>query len=159
MDIGKIISDIEEQASSGDALNYLHFRTWMEFINKVGSFLLSILLGLLLILLPLIIVMEVVYISFPTIRVYAADKFMFKGDGRVQKAMQLTLHDAIKAIELANTVKTGKSAMMIYMQLKFKWILLVAISLTIYLGGIDIIISLAIELMSGLLDVLKDTIF
>lgn len=158
MDIGKVISDIERQASSGNDINYLHFNTWMEFINKVGSFLLSLLLGLLLILLPLVIVAEVVYISFPTIRVNVVDRFLFKGDGRVQKAAQLTLHDAMKAIEMANTVKTGKPAMLIYMRIKLKWLLLVAISLTIYLGGIDIIISLAIELFSGLIDVIIDAL-
>ena len=159
MDIGKLIEDIERQASSGGDINYLHFSTWMEAINKIGSVLLSLILGLLCILLPIIIALEVAYISFPFLRVEVVDKHLFKGNGKVQKAAQLTLHDAIKAIELANTIKTGKSAIAIYIGIKVKWVLLIAISLTIYLGGIDIIISLVVELLSGLLDVLRDTMF
>lgn len=159
MDLGKLIDDIERQASSNGDINYLHFNTWMNFINKVGSVVLSIIIALIVILLPIIIALEVFYISFPLFRVEVVEKKIFKGDGKVKRAVQITLHDAIKAIELANTVKTGTPALKIYMGIKFKWVLLVAMSLTVYLGGIDIIISLALELLSGLLNVVKNTIF
>ena len=120
----------------------------------------SFLIIALVIIMPLIITLEVIYINFPVVRTEIIDKrIMVKGNGHVQKAMKITLHDAILSLKEANTSATGKSANLIYLRRKIKWIVIVSASLFIYLGGIDIIIGLVVNVFSGLIDVIIDAIF
>ena len=156
MDISKLVEDLERKATSGGGSDILMESTWIEVIDRIGGFILGLLIVLLAISLPLIITLEVMYINFPAFRVEIVDKLSekFKGNGHIQRVMKLTFHDARRALKEANTIQTGKSANLAYLFIKAKWIIIVTCSLYIYLGGIDIIIAIVFKLFSGLIDVI-----
>lgn len=155
MDLNNLISDIERKANSDGTINYLQLHTGFDFINSIGESILGILLVLMVTLIPLIIVFEIMYINFPIVR-DNTNKILYKGNGHVTKALQFTLHDSIKATELANTVQTGKSANSIYLRIKLKWIFVVALSLSLYLGGTGTLIQIISYFLSGIIEAFRN---
>lgn len=157
MQVEDLVRELRNKALNGQGVNHLQLHNGIDLISRISEFILGILAVLIITVLPLIVTLEIIYINFPIVR-GQLDNVRDRGTGHFKKAVEFSLRDAIKAVEQANTVQTGKSANFIYLVLKIKWICLVVFAISIVLGGGELIISILMSLLSGLLDVLVDTI-
>ena len=90
----------------------------LEKVFYVGGQVIAILATLIAILFTLIVCIELMYITLPFIR-ESLEGFGRKGE-KAEGLYKVALGDARKAVEMANTTKTGRSPVLIYLGLKIK---------------------------------------
>ena len=100
MNIDSIVTGIEQNIDGPQRLDYIKTIEWTNTIARISSLVLGILAISILILIPIICSLEIIYITIPTLRAFT-DKIVYDGEpGFVQRTVQFTLRDAIKAIEI-----------------------------------------------------------
>lgn len=157
MQVSDLVEELQRKASQGEGVNSLTMYTGITVITKISEFVIGLMSTILLIVIPLVVALELIYINMPVVR-SVADKIMDRGTGHVQKAVKFSLRDAIKAVEMANTIETGKSANFIYLGLKMKWIYVVMFCVVMVIGGGTLIVKVLMSILSGLIDVVMRAI-
>lgn len=152
MPVSKLIEELQRKASINEGLDQIQLYTGVGIITKISEFVIGFLSTIILVVIPIIVAIELVYINFPITRT-PLSKLKDIGRGHVKKAAEFALRDAVKAVEEANTVKTGQSANLIYLKLKIKWIYLVMFCIALVVGGGTLIINVLMSMLSGLIDV------
>jgi len=121
-------------------------------IQKVFSVILGILAILILITIPLTVLFELCYMNFPIIR-EKIDQAVDEHGGFIKRSLQMTLKDAMKAIEIAETNPDGPSVMTVYLKIKIKAVFIAMFCLMLVLYGTDTIVATVSGWMKGLYDV------
>lgn len=157
MSTGDIIDDITGKLSADGGVDYLQLNTGLELVSKISSVILGLLSMMIMMVVPIVVVLELIYINVPTIR-DKIDDVMIRGTGVAMNALKFTLRDASKAVEEANTTKTGRSANYVYLCLKVKWIFIVVFAVAMVVGGGPVLINVLIKLLSGIIRVITRAI-
>ena len=134
-----------------------------DVIARVVAVVAGVLAWVILILLPLVISLEIVYICFPFMR-EVSNKLIFKLEQRGHKhnIPGFILKDAIKAVSMSEDMmakgdgdNTGSSsALWLYIKLKLPAIFFIFFVLAFALQGTSTIIALLSRLASGILDMI-----
>ena len=153
MGVDDIVSGLESKTDSTGQLDYAFLIEGSNIVTKVASIVLGILSVTILILIPVIVTGEVIYICFPFIREKIDDLLIkVEGKGVAHRVVGVTFRDAIEAVNRANTVEIGeKSALLIYLQLKLKSIWFLMFILALVLQGSGPIIQFMYRRLSGIL--------
>jgi len=156
MSVDEIVDGLDERTSAGthDDIDWMSYKTYTDVISRITRTIMLLLIYLIVILVPLIISLEIIYICFPVIR-EKMDEFIIKveGKGIAHKALGFSLKDAKKAVEVAATIKTGRSALYYYTVNKVKSIMFLAYILAWVLLGATDLIDMVVRLTSGLFEI------
>ena len=150
-DLVNDLTEKAERAAGSDSVNQLFYLQSSSVLGSILRFVLGFLIVFIIITVPLVVMLELIYINLPPVR-EAVDKKVLVGSGRVQKAAKITLRDATEAIRRADTLRTGNSATVEYLKIKSKWIYLTMVIVVMVLGGGSIILRLLISVISGILE-------
>lgn len=143
MSIEDIKEALAEKSESSGEVNYTQLREGLTVVTRIANIVLGVLIVAIIILVPLIVSLEIIYITFPVIRV-KADEILneVEGKGFLRKIAGFTLRDAKEAVEQANTVQIGeKSALWIYLKLKCKSLMFVMFIVALIMMGSSTIID------------------
>lgn len=117
-----IVQGIKDKMYYNGELNHIQLIEQTSFVTQVASLLLGIITTAILILIPIVVALEIMYITFPIIR-QKTDELILDIESRGYKhnALGFVLRDAIEAVKRANTNMIGeKTAIAIYLQIKSK---------------------------------------
>ena len=129
MSINQVKGDIIQKVTSDGSIDYIQLEESMLTINTIYPFILGFLVVSIMILIPIVISLEIVYICFPIIR-EGVDELLIRIEGKGKKTSVLgfALRDARKAVTIANTGMVGEqSALWIYLKLKAASLALVVV--------------------------------
>jgi len=130
-----------------NSVDYIGLTEGIMEITRYSEMILGFLVVLLFSLMTFVVSLELVYINLPIFR-NKMDLVL----SRERKVVGLILHDAVIAVERANTVETGKSANKIYLSLKTKHIVIAVVILNIVLLGWGPIIGIVVKVAKGVID-------
>lgn len=123
-------------------------------IDKVAGLILGIIAYILGFFLPLITVMDILYIIIPPLRV-SLNKLNSKWEWKERKYIRPVSKDAVLAVEEANTSKPGKSPLGIYLIKRLKTYIICAIVLGVLLGGMDDIRRIIVNIVVPVIEALR----
>lgn len=125
-----------------NSVDYIGLTEGIMGITKYAEVVMGFLVVLIFSLMTFVVALELIYINLPIFR-GKMDELINSG----RKMAGLVLHDAVLAVEKANTVQTGKSTNKIYLGMKIKHIVIAVVLLNIILLGwrpiIGIVVSIA----------------
>ena len=129
---------IGNAVDSGGDYDYISIIQSVSDITRVLEFLYGFLIVVIMILVPLIVTLELMYICFPVLR-EQMEKLVVKveGKGFLGKTVGFTLRDARTAVQRAETVMTGKSPLTIYLKLKCTSLMMVMFIIAVVLAGAE----------------------
>lgn len=141
MSIAELTAELEERLYSDGSVDSIQMIQQSNMVMTIVQLVLGILSILIIILVPLITSLELVYICFPVIR-NKTDELIFniENKGTQHKVLGFAFRDARQAVTEANVGMIGeRSALWIYLKLKFKSIFFVFFVLAFVLRGHSII--------------------
>lgn len=124
----------------------------LEKIFYVSGQVIALLATLIAILFTITVCIELAYITIPLLR----DNIEGFGS-RHEKAegvYKIAIGDARKAVMIANTVKTGRQQMQVYLGLKIKQFIIVALQLWVA-QNIDLFINLVLRFVAPIIDTIS----
>jgi hypothetical protein len=153
MDINEITEGLQERIEDGDKVNYIELHEGLDIVGKIASLVLGYLSVIILILVPIIITAEIVYICFPVVR-GEVDKFLVRieGKGVMHTTVGVCLRDAIEAVEESQLEGVGsRSALWIYLKLKCKSMLMLMFVIALIVQGSTTILNFIWEKFEGII--------
>ena len=157
MSVDEIVNDITGHMVTDGSANYIQLIESLNTIEKISSVILGLMVVVIIIGVPLVVAVEIVYINFPMAQ-ESFERALIKTTGNLNKALGLMLRDAKLAVLKANTIETGENVNYVYLRLKIKAILIAVLLAASILGIgpviIDIIMSIAQSILSGIYSVL-----
>lgn len=103
-------------------------------------------------LFTLVVCLEILYLSVPFLRNLIED-YSQRND-KLERVYNVAFRDARKAQERANTTQTGTSPLVIYLGLKIKQFIVVAIAFYIA-TNLDLFINLVLNIVGPVVDYIK----
>lgn len=100
------------------------------------------------------VAIEVCYIDIPLFQ-NKCHNLYYRLEGKANQILELTIRDAMVAVERANTTEAGKNANLIYFQIKCKQIFLSVFIVAMVLGPGPILIGYAFTFAKNIVNVLK----
>lgn len=137
MDIEEIAEGLEDRIIEGNNVDYLGLIEGLTILGKIASLVTGYLIVIILVLVPLIVCAEIVYICFPIVR-DGVDEFLVKieGKGVPHRVLGFCLRDAIKAVEDSAVDGVGsRSALLIYLGLKCKSMMILMFIICLVVQG------------------------
>lgn len=134
-----IIEGIEQKISVPGGYDYIMMHEGLQIIDKVIGALMGILIVIAIAGIPIIVALEVMYINNPLLRNTADTITGSKKKG--VRIIALCLRDALRAIQLANTVETGKSVNEVYFGIKLKKIIIAYVIIGMALGPVNLLLA------------------
>lgn len=152
MDIDKLIEELKETFGADNGADQILIRESSSTISRIASFILGFLTVIIIIIFPLIVSLEIVYIAFPAIR-DKVDQLAVWMDtkGADTRIVSVAFRDAKEAIARANTIETGRSPFWIYLIMKIKSIYFVFFVIALVIQGGDSIVRMVFNLLGGLI--------
>lgn len=141
MDVGELTTELEERLSSDGSINYI---TWIEssgIIRRVASIIMGLLCNIILIMVPLIVALEIVYICFPIIREKTDNVLVKIGNinGVSKRLLGVFFRDARHAVESvysSGNLEAGTSDILwMYARIKIKSIYFIFFLISFILQG------------------------
>ena len=160
MSINRLVDNIENRLYSDGKVDDSTIIQITDTIQKVSSVAIGVLAWIILILLPIIIAIEIVYICFPFIREKTNEMILkLEQRGHKHNLPGFVLRDAIKANEEAEKMMangtgdlTGTgSALWIYIKLKLPAIFFAFFVLAFALAGTSTIVQIISNLVHGII--------
>ena len=160
MSINRLVDNIENRLYSDGKVDDSTIIQITDTIQKVSSVAIGVLAWIILILLPIIIAIEIVYICFPFIREKTNEMILkLEQRGHKHNLPGFVLRDAIKANEEAEKMMangtcdlTGTgSALWIYIKLKLPAIFFAFFVLAFVLAGTSTIVQIISNLVHGII--------
>lgn len=153
MDVQSIIDSISEKTQSDGSIDRIRFIEQTDNIQQIANFLYGFVTTVILLVVPLVIAMEVIYICFPFIR-DKFDKLLIKVEskGTAKKVIGLALRDAKAAVYKANTTQTGESALYLYLIIKCKSMMFIMFIICMVLKGTSPIIMMVWTMIKNILN-------
>lgn len=169
MSVDEIVQGITDKANTSvdPTTQGVDHITLYEVVYALGNIISTvggILAYLILILLPIIIAFEICYICFPIVRnMHDYFKNLLhsgnKTSGIALRTFEFTFKDAVRAILEAETAKTGKSALLIYLGIKLKSIIFLTCIIALVLLGTDTIVAFIQNMFSGVIDLITEIVY
>lgn len=122
MTTGEIVQEIQDRLYYNGELNQINLIESTGLITQIAELVLGVLSLVIMILVPIVVAIEIVYISFPIIR-QKTDELILKIESRGVKnnVLGFVLRDAKEAVKRANIDMVGqKTAIGIYLGLKVR---------------------------------------
>jgi hypothetical protein len=141
--VNNIVNGINNKIKTDTKLNYLPLREGTALITKIVSLVVGLLTTIILILVPIIVGLEVMYICFPALRAKTDELIMkIETKGYKYNFMQFTLRDAIKAVEEAS-IPNGEntSALVCYFKIKCTSVMFLSLIIAIILRGSSFLVG------------------
>lgn len=155
MSAGELATEIQDRLNAGSgSANQIVIKDVVYQIGKVSATLLGFIVLIIIIAVPIVVALELIYLSFPTMS-ERVDDIMNKLDNKRGRVYGFAFHDARLALKRANTEQTGKSAYSIYLVIKIKSIFCAVFVIAMILGMTTPVIELAFNMVSGLFDVIS----
>jgi len=151
MSISEIVNNLENELATDPGTNYKVLLESYSTITRVMSLVLGILVVLIWIMFPVIVILEISFITIPLFQsgVYGlVDKFKSKG---FSSFIQITFRDAMKAIEASETGQTQLPPAGYYLIHKVKSAMFAAFVIALIVGNGTRIVELISTFMSGIL--------
>ena len=133
MTVDDIILSIEKGMQRDGGANFIQMLEGMGLIGQAFSILSGIMVALIIIVMPIVIAIEAMYLNLPFMQ-NKVDNLVLRTNGRLRDAMEITIKDAKKALVIANTQETGRSVNYEYLKIKIKAIFIAALIVGIVLG-------------------------
>lgn len=153
MDIQTITNQLAERVESDGSVDQIQLIQQVTDITRITSFLYSLLSGIILMIVPFIVAVEIVYLCFPIMRENLEKlSVKFEGSGVANKTFGIVLRDAREAVTRAQTIMTGQSALLIYMKIKFKSLMVVMFIVCLVLQGTPEIIRIVMNFIGAILE-------
>lgn len=145
-----IIGNIQQLAeeNSGD-YDYISFYEGLLTINTITGKVLSILVTLITILVPLMISLEVCYVSFSPFR-EVINRVLTNSGGALHGAFQFTFKDAQEAVRREAVYGTSK-ALLEYLKIKVKSIYIIVFVIALTLSGNGFLLRCLVKLLAPLI--------
>jgi len=164
MSVDEIVKEIEDQANTSvdpitSGVDSITLREVTSIITQITSVLLGWAIVLITIGVPIIIALEIAYITFPIIRSGAdkaanyLDRIVTKGVAR--KTIEITFRDARQALIEAETKITGRSATWIYLKIKSKSVMFIVFIISLIGLGSGTFINITSKSFSGIFDLIR----
>lgn len=137
MDIDQIVEGLRERVDSGNKVDYLWLIEGISIVTNIASLIIGYLVVIILMLVPLIVCAELIYICFPIAR-EGIDELLVKveGKGIPNRVLGFCLRDAIKAVEDSMVDGIGSSsALLIYLKLKSRSMMILMFIICLVLRG------------------------
>lgn len=150
------IFSLDSQEHNEYGVDWASIDEILEKIFYVGGVIIAILATMIAILYTQVVCFELLYLAVPMFRVNVDDAA--RNNERVESIFSVAIRDARKALELANTTKTGVQPFGIYLRLKIKQFIIVALQLWVAIN-IDIFVNLVLNLVGPMMDVLKGIMY
>lgn len=161
MSVKEIVEGLTDRMNAGDKddIDQVAYNSASSVILKVAGAIINICFVFIILVVPLIISLEIVYLCFPFIR-EKVEEYLVKveSNGRRARMLGFSLQDARKAVEIAETQKTGQSAMRIYLINKVKSHMFMAYILAWVIRGAPTLIQTIARLTSGVLVVVREAL-
>lgn len=143
---------IGDAIESGGEYDYIQIIQSVSDIRRVIGFLYGFLIVVIMIVVPIIITLELMYICFPILRVQMENlAIKVEGSGFVGKAVGFSLRDARTAIQKSETNLVGKHPLTIYLKLKCTSMMMVMLVIAIVLTGADSFIGFVRSLVDNVI--------
>lgn len=155
MNPDEILSDIESKGIGYGDVDYIALDYWINKVTEVGSLILGILTVLIIILVPLNVTIELMYININIVREYI-EKTIEKNK-KPSSVAAFICRDAKKAVEQSIIEKRG-NANLNYCIIKCKSVVFVSFILAIVLQGTSMIITKSYGIVGGLVEVIEKMI-
>lgn len=153
MSIESITNELSKRVESDGAVDQIQLIQSVTDITRITSFLYALLSGIILMVVPFIVCVELIYLCFPIMRENLEKlSVKFEGAGILNKSFGLVLRDAREAVTQANTIMTGQSALWIYLKIKFKSLMMVMFIICLVLQGTPEIIRIVTVFIGSILD-------
>jgi len=150
MDIDKLIEELKETFEASGGADQTVVKESSYTISRIASFILGLLTVIILIIFPLIVVLEIIYIMFPLFRDRVEQLAIWMDmKGADTRIVSIAFRDAKEAIVQADTVQTGKSPLWCYTVLKLKSIYFVFFVVALVVQGGDFIVQLVFDLLGN----------
>ena len=152
MSIEDIKDGLAERTESSGDIDYIQLIESTGIIGKIATLVFGFLATAIMIIVPLIVTIEIIYICFPIIREKIDDLIVkVENKGIANKVLGFTLRDAKRAVEEANTVMIGqKSALWIYLKLKCTSMTFLMFILALVIMGSSTIVNFVWKLFEGI---------
>lgn len=153
MSVEDITNGISERLHADTGSDYIVIDSGAATIQRIGSIILGFLIMLTLILVPVIISLEVMYIVFPIIR-SSVDVIgnKMKGKGHAKQVAGFLFRDAITAITITETTRPGDNPLWIYLKIKIKTAMFLAFVIAMILQGSGPLIRFAAKILKGFIN-------
>ena len=142
---------------SDGGINHIALIEGTNIVIDIFVALLNIFCGVIMIGLPIVVAIEVCYINIPLFQ-NKCHNLYYRLEGKANQILELTIRDAMVAVERANTTEAGKNANLIYFQIKCKQIFLSVFIVAMVLGPGPILIGYAFTFAKNIVNVLKGII-
>ena len=143
MSIEKLVDELEDRMYYNGDLKQLDLMEWVAVFSRIMTFVLGLLAIIIVILVPIIVSIEIIYICFPVIR-EKTEKLLFNVEGKGNKltVAGFTMRDAIEAVNIGETNYPGSTSLMLweYLKIKSKAILLVMFLIGFVISGNSIVL-------------------
>lgn len=155
--LSKVLEGIQEEVSQTGDIDRITLISVLHFLGELLSTLVGILVVVIIIFVPLVCMIEILYINFPILQ-KPLDRLVDNGKPLVSRVASILLWDAIKAVEAVTTGETERNVNTVYLILKIKslWIVFFVIGLAI-MGGRTIIDFVA-SLLGGFINFIIQSI-
>lgn len=147
-----ITDEIGDAISNGGDYDYIQIIQQTSDMGRVLSVVYGVLVTVILILVPLIVSLELMYICFPILRVHM-ESFVVKVEskGILGKVVGFTLRDAREAVFRSETSLTGKNPLGIYLKMKCASMMMVMFVIAIVLTGMNGFIGFVKSLVDSII--------
>jgi hypothetical protein len=147
MTVNKITQELNEKLSAADSdIDYIELRESSSIISRVGSLILGLLSYIILLLFPIIVALEVIYICLPTIRdLDDAALIKLEEKGVDKRLLGVAFRDAKSAIKEVycgkELVGSTNDILWAYFKIKIKSVIFVFFILSFVVQGWNTIVD------------------
>lgn len=139
MSADEIIDKIEEKAIETGSMDHIKYIEWSKAIIEFAEFILGMLIVVIIILVPLVIMLEVVYINVPISR-NVFDKIR-GGNNRIARVAQFALRDAVEAVEKVYIGESTGNVNITYCYIKIKSLMVIGFGIALVIQGTSMMIN------------------
>ena len=152
MGVSDILTGLEQMLGKSNATDLISLYEGLGLVGQIGGIILGILLVLIIILTPIIVGLEVIYINFSILQ----EKIDALGEKNrvLGRTLQICLRDARLALVKANTIETGVTVNQVYLGLKIKSLIITVIIIGIILGPAQLMIVFILNNVINIVSVL-----
>lgn len=144
MSPSEIREQISNQLDTPYSVDFANVNEATFLVQNIASIFLGVISYSIVVLLTLITAVDIAYLTIPVVR----EKIHgLKWDGTKNKYLRVVSRDAMSAVELADTIHTGRSSLGIYLLKRIKTYIISVTVLMLLLGYTDSVKKLIVKIV------------
>ncbi len=151
MRVDDIIKGITERIISDGSADYIQLNEQLNFVDTLARLILGLMVIIIVIGIPLVVVVELVYINFPVFR-DTYKKVTLRTSGRLNSTLGLVVRDARLAVEKSTTTDIHTATNLIYLKIKSKSIIISMILVGVVLGSGPYVIRIIVNITGKIIE-------